>query len=92
MAISVGLAVLTVIAINLIPGEQYKALINSGGKSATARELAIEKYFDIRLFTTLTFKASGVKFSNADWCSRPQMASVDNIEGEVALFPTQYKL
>jgi len=87
LAVLVGLSVLAVIAVNLIPGNQYKALIKSGVKSATGRELAINGDIDIRLFTTFAFKASDLKFSNADWGSRAYMASVDNIEGELALFP-----
>ena len=87
LAILAGLLILSVVVVNIIPGEKYKSLISSGVKSATGRELTIEGDFDIKLLSTLAFKASGVKFANAEWGSRSHMMSVDNIEGEVALFP-----
>ncbi|MEA2115779.1 MAG: AsmA family protein [Thermodesulfobacteriota bacterium] len=83
----VGLLILAVAVINLIPGDKYKNLISSSVKSATGRELEIEGDLDIRLFSTFGFKASGIKFANADWGSRPQMVSGGDIEAEVALFP-----
>lgn len=86
-AVLAGLLILAVAVVNLIPGTTYKSLIDSGVKSATGRDLAIEGDLDIKLFTTFAFKASGITFSNAEWGSRPHMASIENIEGEVALFP-----
>jgi len=87
LASLVGLLVFVIVTVNLTPSKYYKSLINYGIKSATGRELIIEEEFDIQLLTTLTFKASGIKFSNAEWGSQPHMASVDNIQGELALLP-----
>jgi len=87
LAVLAGLLILLVVVVNIIPGEKYKSLISSGVKSATGRELTIEGDFDLKLLSSLAFKASGVKFANAEWGSRPHMMSVDNIEGAVALFP-----
>ena len=81
------LLILAVAVINLIPGDKYKELISSSVKSATGRDLKIEGDLDIRLFSTFGLKASGIKFANADWGSKPHMVSVDDIEAEVALFP-----
>ena len=86
-AVLVGLIILVLVVVNLIPGEYYKTLIISGVRSATGRELTIEGDLDISLFTTFTFKTSGIKFSNAEWGSRPHMVFVENIEGELVLFP-----
>lgn len=86
-AVLVGLIILVLVVVNLIPGEYYKTLIISGVRSATGRELAIEGDLDIGLFTTFTFKTSGIKFSNAEWSSRQHMVSIDKIKGELALFP-----
>ena len=86
-AVLVGLIILVLVVVNLIPGEYYKTLIISGVRSSTGRELTIEGELDISLFTTFTFKTSDIKFSNAEWGSRPHMVSVDNIKGELALFP-----
>ncbi len=82
-----GLLILAVAVINLIPGDKYKDLISSSVKSATGRDLEIEGELEIRLFSTFGFKASGIKFANADWGSRPHMASGADIEAEIALFP-----
>ena len=87
IAIIAGLLILAVAVINLIPGDKYKNFISSGVKSATGRDLEIEGELDIKLFSTFAFKASGIKFTNADWGSKPHMASVGAIEAEVALFP-----
>lgn len=87
VAVVAGLVVLLVIAANLIPGGQYKSLVSTIVKSSTGRELAIEGDFDIRLFSSLAFKAAHVKFANAPWGSSPQMLSIGRIKGKVALFP-----
>ncbi len=87
LAIIAGLLILAVAVINLIPGDKYKDLISSGVKSATGRDLEIGGELDIKLFSTFAFKASDIKFTNADWGSNPHMASVGDIEAEVALFP-----
>ncbi|MBW1750582.1 MAG: AsmA family protein, partial [Deltaproteobacteria bacterium] len=87
LAVIAGLLILAVAVINLIPGDKYKDLISSAVKSATGRDLEIEGDLDIRLFSTFGFKASGIKFANADWGSRPHMVSNGDIEAEVALFP-----
>ena len=82
-----GLLILAVITANLIPGKHYKSLIASLVKSATGRELAIEGDLDIKILSTFTFKASHVKFTNANWGSRPHMMTVKQMAGEFALFP-----
>ena len=87
LAVIAGLLLLVVAVINLVPGDKYKDLISSAVKSATGRDLEIEGDLDIRLFSTFGFKASGIKFTNADWGSRPHMVSDGDIEAEVALLP-----
>jgi uncharacterized protein involved in outer membrane biogenesis len=87
VSVIIGLVILTVIVVNLIPAAPYKALINSTIKSATGRELVIDGDLDIALYTTLAFKASRIKFSNAKEGSQPDMVSVGQVEGKLALFP-----
>ncbi|MCG6909890.1 MAG: AsmA family protein, partial [Deltaproteobacteria bacterium] len=87
VAVLAGIVLLAVVAVNLIPGDTYKSLIASGVQSATGREMVIEGDLDIDLFTTFSFRASGVKLANPAWASRPHMATVDHIEAELALFP-----
>jgi uncharacterized protein involved in outer membrane biogenesis len=87
LSVFIGLLSLAVVVASLIPGNYYKSLIISKVGTATGRELAIVGDLDIKLFTTFAFKASGIKLSNAQWGSPSPMISVDNIEGELALFP-----
>jgi uncharacterized protein involved in outer membrane biogenesis len=87
LSVLVGLLSLAVVAVNLIPGNYYKSFIISKVGTKTGRELTIVGDLDIKLFTTFAFKMSGIKVSNAEWGSRSHMISIDNIEGELALFP-----
>jgi uncharacterized protein involved in outer membrane biogenesis len=87
LSVLVGLLSLAIVVVNLIPGNYYKSFIISKVGSKTGRELTIVGDLDIKLFTTFAFKMSGIKVSNAEWGSRSHMISVDNIEGELALFP-----
>jgi uncharacterized protein involved in outer membrane biogenesis len=87
LTIIAGLLILAVVVIHLIPGDKYKDLISSGVKSATGRDLEIDGDIAIKLFPSFVFKASSIKFGNADWGSKPHMVSIDAIETEVALFP-----
>ena len=86
-AILVGLLALILLAVNTLPGEKFKPLISYGVRTATGRELIIEGDLDIALGSTFAFQAAGIKFANAAWGSRPHMATVDTLAGEVALFP-----
>ena len=87
LSVFIGLLSLAVVVANLIPGNYYKSLIISKVGTATDRELTIVGDLDIKLSTTFAFKVSGIKLSNAQWGSPLPMISVDNIEGELALFP-----
>jgi uncharacterized protein involved in outer membrane biogenesis len=87
LSVFIGLLSLAVVVANLIPGNYYKSLIISKVGTATDRELTIVGDLDIKLSTTFAFKVSGITLSNAQWGSPLPMISVDNIEGELALFP-----
>ena len=87
VAVMVGLLIVAVAVVNLIPGSTYKSLITSAVKSATGREMTIDGDLDIKLLNSFAFKASDIKFANAEWGSRPLLASVDTIEADVALLP-----
>lgn len=87
LASLLGLVLLTVAAVNLLPGEQYKRLVGSAVKSATGRDLVIGGEFDVHLGSSFRIKASDVRFSNPDWASRPEMFTGALIDGEVALMP-----
>ncbi len=82
-----GLLIVLLLAFIMIPAEKYKSLLSYGVAAATGRELLIEGSLDVKLGRTLAIEASGVKFANTAWGSRPYMASVDTLAGEVALLP-----
>ena len=82
-----GLLIVLLLAFILIPAEKYKPLLSYGVRAATGRELLVEGSLDIKLGRSLAIEASRVKFANTAWGSRPHMASVDTLAGEVALLP-----
>ena len=82
-----GLLIVLLLALIMIPAEKFKPLLSYGVEAATGRELRIEGKLDFRLGRNLAIEASGVKFANTAWGSRPYMASVDTLAGEVALLP-----
>jgi hypothetical protein len=67
---------------------QYKPQIAAEVKKATGRDMAIEG--DLRL-NLLTFNpglaVAGVRFANAPWGSRPDMAVIKRFEVKVAILP-----
>lgn len=87
LSIFAGLLFLAMVVVILIPANQYKSILTSRINTATGCELTIDGDLDIRLTTTFTFKASDIRFSNAEWGSSPYMLSIDSLEGKLALFP-----
>lgn len=90
----IAVAVLLVIAIGagayLISRIDEEALVRearSAVKSATGRTLDIEGKVDLRISFSPAIVAENVRFSNASWGSRPEMARVRRLEVELDLFP-----
>ena len=54
---------------------------------ATGRELRIEGRIDVKPALRPTLTAADVRFQNAPWGSRPDLATVKRIEVQMALFP-----
>ncbi|MBL4721483.1 MAG: AsmA family protein [Alphaproteobacteria bacterium] len=65
----------------------YKPEIIAQVKIHTGRDLVIDGDLELEISLTPAIAVSGVKFSNAAWGSRPQMASVERFEARVALLP-----
>jgi hypothetical protein len=59
----------------------------SAVKSATGRTLDIEGKVDLRISFSPAIVAENVRFSNASWGSRPEMARVRRLEVELDLLP-----
>lgn len=87
LAMLFALALVTVGTVILLPQEQYKSLIGSTVKSATGRDLVIDGDLGVRLGSSFKVVASGIRFSNPQWSSRPEMFACDRVEVEVVLLP-----
>ncbi|GIX26217.1 MAG: cell envelope biogenesis protein AsmA [Burkholderiales bacterium] len=75
------------VAVRSIDLDRYAALATAKVKEATGRELSIEgrPQFKLSLFPTLVVE--GVRFQNARWGSRPDLARVKRLEVRLALLP-----
>src|SRR3546814_9853243 len=86
-----AIGALFVIALPAVPAlidwNGYKPQIAAAVKDATGRDLIIEGDISFSILPRLRFSAGGVKFANAPGVEPPYMATVERIEGEVALLP-----
>lgn len=97
MRLSTILKVIAILIVAIIVGgvvvvmnidfNQYKDLIASKVKEATGRTLVIDGDIELELSFTPSLAVSGVKFQNAEWGSRPNMAEIDRFSAQVALMP-----
>jgi len=89
----VGIAVVVLIvgaAIVLMSMDfnQYKPEITAEVKKATGRDMTIGGDLRLNLFTfSPGLEVDGVKFANASWGSRPDMAIIQRFEVKVSLLP-----
>ncbi|MBL6597502.1 MAG: AsmA family protein [Alphaproteobacteria bacterium] len=65
----------------------YKAEIREEVREATGRDLVIAGDIGLELSLTPRLTVSGVRFQNADWGSKPDMASVGELDVVVNLMP-----
>lgn len=65
----------------------YRDLVQQRMKAATGRDLVIAGDIGASLSLSPRLSARQVSFRNAPWSDLPQMASLDEIEAEVALLP-----
>jgi uncharacterized protein involved in outer membrane biogenesis len=82
-----GLVVLAFIVLQLISDEQYKKWIVGAAASATGRELAIDGPFELNIGSRVGLLASNVRFANAPWASREDMATIERLFVELRLLP-----
>jgi uncharacterized protein involved in outer membrane biogenesis len=92
--ILVGLAALAVVLIAgsylfvlLYDFDHLKPKIARAVYEATGRELRIEGHIDVKPSLNPTLWAEDVRFQNAPWGSRPDLATVKRIEVQMALLP-----
>jgi len=65
--------------------ESYRGEIERRAENATGRELTLDGAMSLSMGFSPTVEVSGVRLANADWGSRPQMATIERFEVEVAL-------
>ncbi len=88
----IGLALLAVIALAFTvlmatDFNDYRDLVQQRMKAATGRDLVIAGNIDASLSLSPRLTAKQVSFRNAAWSDLPQMASLNEIEAEIALLP-----
>jgi AsmA family protein len=88
----IGLALLAVIALAFTvlmatDFNDYRDLVQQRMKAATGRDLVIAGNIDASFSLSPRLMASQVSFRNAPWSDLPQMASLNEIEAEIALLP-----
>ncbi len=84
----VAAAIVAVVAIlATMDFEQYRGLIEAEAKKATGRDLSLNGSIDLSISLTPAIVVEDVTFSNAEWGSRDQMASLDRFEAEVSIMP-----
>ncbi len=86
-----GLLVTAVIAIVIVISQidvsEYKEQALAEVEKATGRKVSIEGDLDLSISLTPAIVAEGIRFANADWGSRADMATIKRIEVQVALLP-----
>jgi len=88
LAVIVVLLIGAVIVLMSMDFNQYKPQIVAEVKKATGRDMAIDGDLRLNLFTLNPGLAvDGVKFANAPWSSRPEMATVKRFEVKVSILP-----
>ena len=92
--ILVGLAALVILLIAgsylfvlLYDFDRLKPTIARAVYEATGRELSIEGRIDVKPGLRPTLWAEDIRFQNAPWGSRPDLATVKRIEVQMALLP-----
>ncbi|MBT4738965.1 MAG: AsmA family protein, partial [Rhodospirillaceae bacterium] len=66
---------------------QYKGVIQDQVAAATGRTLTIEGELELSVSLSPAIELNGVRFQNAEWGSRSDMAVIERIEASVPLLP-----
>lgn len=92
--IAVGLAALVVAVVvagyailSTMNFEDLRGVIQAEAKKATGRDLVLAGPIDLAISFSPAITLEDVRFANAAWGSRPQMATVKRLEVQVALLP-----
>ncbi len=75
------------VVLSTIDVNQYKDVIEEQAAAATGRTLAIEGDMNLSVSFTPATVINGIRFQNAEWGSRPDMAIIERVEASVPLLP-----
>jgi len=67
--------------------DQVRTLVQDQAKAATGRELTLAGPIELGISWTPSVTVGQVSFANAEWGSRPAMATLERLELEIALMP-----
>ena len=75
------------VALATVDINQYKGVVQDQVAAATGRTLTIEGELELSVSLSPAIELNGVRFQNAAWGSRPDMAVIERIEASVPLLP-----
>lgn len=75
------------VALTALDAGDYRDRIEARVERATGRNLRLTGPLELSLGLSPALTAEGVRFANADWGSRPDMARIRRFDLEVALWP-----
>ncbi|HEX3498888.1 MAG TPA: AsmA family protein [Stellaceae bacterium] len=84
VALLLAAAIVYVMSIDF---DRYRPLLAERVKAATGRDFAIAGRLDLTLSLTPTVAVSDVRVANPPGFSRPDMATIAKLEGQIALWP-----
>lgn len=87
LAVLVFLVALILLVIALWDWNWFKGPVERAVQAKTGREFHIGGNLDVDLGRTLTVRADGLTFANAEWSKTPSMASADRAEIDLRAWP-----
>jgi len=87
LAILVFLFAMILLVIALWDWNWFKGPVERAVQAKTGREFHIGGNLDVDLGRTLTVRADGLTFANAEWSKTPRMASADRAEIDLRAWP-----
>jgi len=87
VAVAAALAVAGYAIIASLDVQQVADFAKAEVKAATGRDLTIAGPVELDVSLTPSIRLEDVRFANADWGSRPALATIRRLEVEVALLP-----
>src|SRR6266851_5404111 len=91
LLIGLGVFVVAIVAAVVVLSSmdfgKYKGLIVERAEQATGRKLTIAGDLKLSVFPVPALNVKDVRFANADWGSRPELAKLGELSARVALLP-----